>query len=278
MLALLDTNDRLRITTTSAADLDVVAHMVNYSSANALTGFLKQLTTINSATTTTICSEPTGTGGDDRRNIKQITIRNRHASLANDVTVIYQDNATNYEICKFTLRAGDTLQYQEGVGWYLLTNEFKLDVKLVVSADVANATTSFADVTGLTYPIEAGKKYGFECYLFHIENASTTGARFACNGPAATLFRAYGVSVFAGSLTAATFNAALADVTAYDTSVVGVTTSSAGTPQVAGAWIAGYVNPSASGTFAIRSQSEVAVAAGVTVKAGSWMRLFEVDN
>lgn len=275
MLTLLDTNDRLRITTSSAADIDVVATMVELTSAFAVNAMLKQLTTINSATTTTICTEPSGT---NIRNIKQITIRNRHASLSNDITVIYQDNATNYEICKFTLRAGDTLQYQEGVGWYLLTNEFKLDVKLVVSSDVANPTTSFADVTGLTYPIESGKKYAFECYLFHIENASTTGARFACNGPAATLFRAYGVSVFAGSLTAATFNAALSDVTAYDTSVVGVTTSSAGTPQVAGCWIAGYVNPSASGTFAIRSQSEVAVAAGVTVKAGSWMRLFELDN
>lgn len=277
-LVLLDTNDRLRVTTSSAADIDVVACTAQYTSANAFTAFGKELNTINSATTTTIVTAPPGTGGVDRINIKQLSLRNRHASLNNDLTIIFQDNATNYEIVKYTLRPGDTLVYQEGIGWDLKTNEFKLDVKLACTSDVANATTSFADITGLTYPIESGKRYAFEAYLFHIENASTTGARFAVNGPTATLFRAYGVSVFAGSLTAATFNAATADVTAYDTSVVGVTTSSAATPQVAGVWIAGYVNPSASGTFALRSQSEVAVAAGVTVKAGSWLRLFELDN
>ena len=34
----------------------------------------------------------------------------------------------------------------------------------------------------------------------------------------------------------------------------------------------------ADGTFAVRCASEVAVAAGLTVKAGSWLRLWETDN
>jgi hypothetical protein len=42
--------------------------------------------------------------------------------------------------------------------------------------------------------------------------------------------------------------------------------------------LSGYINPSAAGTFAVRGQSEVAVAAGLTVKKGSWLHLFEVPQ
>ena len=37
----------------------------------------------------------------------------------------------------------------------------------------------------------------------------------------------------------------------------------------------GYINPSASGTFVIRGKSEVAVAAGLTVRQGSWLHIWE---
>lgn len=42
--------------------------------------------------------------------------------------------------------------------------------------------------------------------------------------------------------------------------------------------LSGYIQPSANGTFAIRCKSEIAVAAGLTVKAGSWLRIWETDN
>lgn len=271
MLVLVDSNDRLRITTSSAADIDVVASMTEIlTSSLAVTTVLKQLTTINSATTTTICTEPDGT---HQRNIKQITIRNRHASLSNDITVLFQDNATNYEICKFTLRAGDTLQYQEGVGWYLLTNEFKLDVKLRVASDVVNATTSFADITGLTYPVESGKHYGFEANIITANNASTTGTRLAINGPSMTGMMIADINVYTPGATSGVFAAGAA--TAVDTAMEATTTGSTSNRL---SHVAGWFNPSADGTFAMRVASEVAVAAGVTVRAGSWCRLFELDN
>jgi len=42
--------------------------------------------------------------------------------------------------------------------------------------------------------------------------------------------------------------------------------------------ISGYIVPSADGTFAVRCASEVAVASGLTIKAGSWLRIWETDN
>lgn len=276
MLLLLNTGtaDKLQLTSSSASALDVdVSYM---DASNAVPPVVqgdtmgRQVTAISSATTTDICAGP---ASNEIRNVKEINIVNKGAS-ANTVTIVRDVAGTDYTRWSSTLAAGDILTFVDGIGWYQYTT-VKLDVKLRVTADVTNATTSFADITGLTYPVESGKHYGFEAFLFHIENASTTGARFGINGPSMTAMRVGGASIFAGSLTAATWNAATADVSAVDTSILGVTTSSAATPQVVTAFMAGWINPSAAGTFAVRSQSEVAVAAGVTIKAGSWCRLWE---
>jgi hypothetical protein len=237
----------------------------------------RQLQTFNTAATADIVNPP---ASGDKRNVKQMTIRNRHASTSCDVTVNYDANGTLYELIKVTLVAGQTLEYQEGVGFFVISNADKLDVKLRTTADVINATTSWADITGLTYPVESGKHYGFECFMQHIENAATTGARFGINGPTMTAMRIAGYSIFTGSITAATWasDIAVGGITARDTTVLGSTTSSVATPAIVPAYLSGWFNPSAAGTFAVRSQSEVAVAAGVTIKQGAWCRLWEFDN
>jgi len=42
--------------------------------------------------------------------------------------------------------------------------------------------------------------------------------------------------------------------------------------------LSGFFNPSADGTFAVRCVSEVAVAGGLVVKAGSWCRVWEATG
>jgi hypothetical protein len=42
--------------------------------------------------------------------------------------------------------------------------------------------------------------------------------------------------------------------------------------------MAGYFQPSANGTFAIRATSEVTVANGLIVRLGSWAMVREMDN
>ncbi len=275
MLVLESTTDSLEVVTSAAVTVDVVACHMDCTQASPPVFDQPETTptAITTATTTVIVAAP---GGTLRRNVKQVSIRNKHASSSVDITVLLDRSTVNYEILKVTLRAGETLEYQEGIGWFVFANEFKLDVKLRVTADFINATTSFADITGLTYPVESGKFYNFEAHLYHIENAATTGAQFGINGPAMTAMTIQEIGVVIPSLTASSMQSNLGAVTAVNTAAVAAT-ASATTPGVVMAILSGYFNPSAAGTFAVRGASEVAVAAGLTVKAGSWCRLWEAD-
>lgn len=271
MIPLTDTNDKLQLVTSSAANVDVIASLIDVTTGGIGT-IKKQRTTIASATTTDIVDAPSGT---DVRAVKAINIRNRHATLACDVTVVLDDNGTDYEFFKASLDPGEVLSYLEGVGWFQYENVGKLDKRLYVDADYVNATTSFSDITGLTCPVVSGRNYCFEATLFHFANAITTGPRFAINGPAMTGMRLGTIITESGGVAAAVMNGNVGDVTALDTAVAATTDS---TTTMVMSIMSGWLNPSADGTFAVRGASEVAVAAGLTVKKGSWCRIWEVPN
>lgn len=114
MLFLTDTNDKLQLVSSTAATLDVVAAWIDVASGAGTPG--KSVTAIGSATTTDIVAAPSGS---NIRTIKAINVRNRHASLSCDVTILLDDNGTDYELVKATLLPGDVLQFVEGVGWYV---------------------------------------------------------------------------------------------------------------------------------------------------------------
>jgi len=135
---------------------------------------------------------------------------------------------------------------------------------LRVTADVANTTTTFANVTGLTLTVNASTTYYFECFLTYTTAVSTTALQMSVNGPAATALD-YAVEV---STTATAWHSS--GQTAYDT----VTNPATGAAAVKlpvrlhGSLIVG----GSGGTFAVRSRSEVAASAA-TVKRGSWCRV-----
>lgn len=266
------TADKIQLVTSAAVTVDVHASYTDHtlSTDNVVSG--RQNTAITTATTTDICAGP---ASGDVRNVKALNIRNKHASTSVDVTVVIDVSGTDYELFKVTLLAGQTLEFVEGVGFFVVAQTSKLYKNLRVTSDVVNATTSFADVTGLTWAVESGKHYNFEAHLYHVSNATTTGARFGVAGPAMTALRISGIDTVTGSVTASAHSAPTADITAQDTAFTAQTTGSA---NVTLAIMSGYFNPSAAGTFAVRFQSEVAVASGLTVKVGSWMQLWESDN
>jgi hypothetical protein len=276
MLNLVATTDKLQVITGQAGTVDVHTSFVDLpAGASPVPVPGKQNTAaIATATTTDVVAAP---AASTFRNVKTLHVCNTHATVTNDITVQYNQNATLIQLYKVTLAPGDALEYIEGVGFFVSRAATKLDAKLRAGADVINATTSFADITGLTCPVVSGKHYCFEAHLYHIENASTTGAQFAIGGVAMTAMRLQEMGAFAGSITAQTMQGNLADVTAINTAAL-VATSSAATPQVVLAILSGWFNPSATGTFAVRCASEVAVAAGITVKQGSWARVWETDN
>lgn len=269
MLNLLNSStDKLQLTTGSAATIDVHASWVDLNGSTVTPG--RTNTAISSVTTADIVATP---GASTTRNVKTLHIRNKDSSLSCDVTVIYDANGTDYELYKVTLGVGEMAEYVEGIGFFKIPTTAALDATRFVSADVTNATTSFADITDLTVPLKSGVHYNFLTYLYHQTNATTTGAQFGVNiGATPTGMILGGLAQITASVTAATFGASAA-VTAVDTAAIVETTGPGANNFIA--ILSGWIQPSADGTFAVRSKSEVAVAGGLVIKKGSWLRVWQ---
>ena len=265
--------DKLQLTTSSAATIKSMVDYIDCSdSTGDFSGGGSQKTAIASATTTDILATP---GASTLRRVKMAIWRNADASLACDVTVVRDVSAVDYEVHKVALAAGDTLEYIEGIGFFTLTSAAKLNSTKYVTANSVHATAAtFADITGLTWPVISGNNYTFYCAYFAITNATTTGAQFAIGGVAMTGMIAGGRSVLLGSPTAASTNTT-GVVTSVDTAIMAQTTGAAANQPHE---MAGWFRPSASGTFAMKATSEVTVSAGLTVLQGSWARITQTDN
>lgn len=265
--------DKLQLITDAAVTVDVHADWIDRDTAAFTQTLGRTNTAISTATTTDIVATP---GATTTRIVKTLHIRNKHATSSVGVTVQFDQNATLFELHKVTLLAGEMLEYVEGIGFFVAQTTRKAQFLRRVTADSIHATAAtFADVTGLTCPVQSGKHYNFIAHLWHIGNATTTGAQFAINGPTMTAMRISGMDTILGSLTAATMGSPTTDVTTRDVAVIAETTGAA---TVVLAIMDGWINPSADGTFAVRATSEVTVAAGLTVKQGSFLNLWETDN
>lgn len=274
-MIILESTDKVQLVTSAAATVDVVASHVTttgVAGSNVTPGMTP--TAITTATTTDVVAAPSAS---NYKNVKTMTIRNKHATTSTDVTVVLNRSGTQYELAKFTLDPGEVLEWDENLGFYLIENVALLETTLRKTSDQVFATAAtFADITDLTVPMLSGRKYAFEAFIFHQTNATTTGAQFGVNiGAAPTLLIVGGSAQITASVTAAAFGASAA-VTARDTAVVAETTGPGANNFLAN--IAGLIIPSADGTFAMRATSEVTVANGLTVKAGSFLRVRECNN
>lgn len=274
MIILINTTDKVQLVTSAAVALAVHSSFMDHtlSSDNFEAG--KQNTAISTATTTDVLAAPSS---GVTRNVKSLFARNDGAS-DNEVTVRYDANGTTFDVFKATLTPGAVLQYLDGVGFFVTSVAGRMDALLVTTADVNNDTTSWADITGLTIPVKSGVTYSFTANILYQTNATTTGARFGCNGPATpTYLRLAGIGTVTTSATAAVISTQTATVSAYDTSAIGAQTTGPGTVDSL-AVIEGEIVPSADGTFAMRSQSEIAVANGVLIRRGSSLYIRTPDN
>jgi len=282
MLLLGSTSDLLRVVTSAAVTTDVHASFVDVDAAGAITPG-RTNTLISTATTTTVVGSPTGT---NKRTIKTVTIRNRHASTSQDVTVLHSDGTLIPEIIKVTLLAGDAMHYDEHNGWSVrdlfgrikrredsLIDAASPDFTTVVlSADRTNnnaTPNTIADVTGLSFAVVAGNTYWFRFLIMYTAAATATGSRWSVNGPAAPTLLIY-KSEYSLTTTTRTINEGLAT---YDVPAASNVTSAATASNIA--WIEGYVTPSVDGTMIARFASEAASSA-IVAKAGSILHYQQV--
>jgi len=119
MILLTATTEILRLITSSIADID---YLISY--ADITTSAFSPSSTqgkILTATTTTILAAPIAS---TQRQVKLITIINRHASTTNTVRLLKDISATQYFLTPVvTLLAGESMQYVDSQGWiYYATN------------------------------------------------------------------------------------------------------------------------------------------------------------
>lgn len=282
MILLTGTSHLFRLVTSSAADIDVHADYVDLSAGVTTPGLAN--TAITSATTTTVVPSP---AASTSRTIKTVTIRNKHATTSNDVTVLHSNGTTIVEMVKFTLPAGFTAIYDEGSNWSLqdvngreLSNQTQngnaptvnsLNT-VVLGTDVINNNASantIADITGLSFSVNAGETYFFRGVIDITTAATTTGGRISVNGPSSPTRLAYATNwPTTGNTTTPAHGMSAYDLPAASNASCAQTTGNIAT-------IEGFITPSANGTVILRFASEVASSA-ITAKAGSvlqWMRV-----
>lgn len=186
MINLTSTSDKLRLTTSSTADINVHASWVDNASGTITPG-RTNTANITTAITTDIVAAP---GASTQRNIKALLVRNKHASTANDVTVIHTDGTNAEELIKVTLNAGETLSFHDNVGFivYLSGGTIKSgfdpnDVAITggtitgVKTTLGAGTTAtppmqYTAGTNLTTPAAGAIEYdGLVHYVSHVANA-----------------------------------------------------------------------------------------------------------
>lgn len=278
MILLASTADLLRIVTSAAVTVDVHASWVDLNGSTVTPG--RTNTAISTATTTTVVASP---GSSTYRTVKSLTVRNRHATTAQNVTINHTDGTTSVELIKVTLDAGECLHYHEAAGFWISDTFGRVKTNtsengsgaavnalnlVVLASDVVNnnaVANTIANVTGLSFSVTAGETYHFEFFIPYTSAATTTGSRWSISGPGSPTMLNY-TSQYTITATTLTSNYA----TAYD-----IPAASNASSLTAGniAWLAGIIKPSANGTVIARFASEIANSA-ITAKAGALLKWY----
>jgi hypothetical protein len=282
MILLASTSDLLRVVTSGTADTDVHASWVDIAAASTPAANRTNTPVITSATTTTVVASP---ASSTFRTVKTLTIRNKHASASQDVTVLHTDGSTASEIVKATLQAGDALHYYEHFGFIVIDKFGRRKLRddplvaasspafttVILGADVTNADATpntIADVTGLSFAAVSGNTYWFRFFIMYTAAATSTGSRWSINGPSTTLLNYK--SEYSLTTTTRTINEGLST---YDAPAACNATSAATAANIA--WIEGFATFSATGPVIARFASEVTVSA-IVAKAGSILQYQQV--
>ena len=277
MWLLASNTDTLSIVTSTASAVDVQVVAIDMNTSTEVVGGYRKNTAITTATTTQICESPLS---GVLRNVKQLSVRNKGADTQ-VVTILHTDGSTQVEIIEATLAPDTSLQYNESAGFWVTDTQGRVItssqnnagspvvdspviVRLIADVTNNNATANtMQDVTGLSFPVTAGKLYTFEFNIVYTAAATTTGSRWGLQGPTFT-YLAF-TSEYSLTSTTTTRNAV---VQAYDSPAASNATSGSTGNNLAR--INGIILPSASGTVIARFASEIASSA-IVAKAESYL-------
>lgn len=171
MLLLVATTDKIQVVTSVAATVDVHASFMDASNADppAVKGSTsgRQNTAISTATTTDVVAAP---ASSTTRNVKTLHIFNKDSANTTDVTVLYNQNGTTFQLWKSTLAPGEALEYVEGLGWFEAQASVAPLNPVMSTADqtVGASTTAYLTSSGLALngrSLRAGTVFAWDIYL-----------------------------------------------------------------------------------------------------------------
>lgn len=113
MLLLDSTSDLVRVVTSAAADIEVHEDHVDNASGT-ITPASDNVASITTATTTTLVSSP---AASTQRNVRNLSLRNNHASTPCDITVEHTDGTDVATLYKCTLLPGELAVLDQGGMW-----------------------------------------------------------------------------------------------------------------------------------------------------------------
>lgn len=268
------TSDKLTLTRSTAATLDVVSWFVDALTASATAPAPRspenEAHAFSSAATGDMVASPANTL--EVRGIKNINIMNKDAALSCVVTVNASLNGTTYALWTETLMPGDCLQWLEGVGFVKLTSAQNLLFKCLSSDDTGGANSSsaqpwFPTAGGLTVP---GASSFWMDGILKLSTGATTHTTAIAFGGTATLTDIQGY---------ATVHRAAADTISSTFSGIPFTSASAAVADVTGTQVAtlmrvqGFVRFNAAGTFIPQFKFSADPTGTITAKKGTYFRL-----
>jgi hypothetical protein len=199
------------------------------------------------------------------------------------VTIDFFDNSSLFTLITATLGAGEKLEYQEGTGFKIISTTgaqritdgmvgaptANSDISYVLKdTDQSTNSNAFVSLTGLEFPVVAGKSYWFRFTIPYDVTNTATGSAFAITGPSAVNLYYY-TDVSSG------VNARFAQrgITIYDGTLASTTSS-----QITGniATVEGVVTPTASGNITARFRHQELSSVFVTQKAGAFVQYIEI--
>jgi len=269
------TTDKFQTVTSSAATIDVsITYFDASSSTGAFSGGGKQNTAIASAAATTdVLAAP---AASTLRRMKFGSWRNKDASLSCDVTVVFDQNGTDFEIHKVSLAPGDCLQYIEGIGFFTLTVAAAAkEFWKALSADATGADSATQQPwfpSGGALAVEAGGVYEFYGRI-HISRAAGATSHTTGFGMAGTAtITDYGATYECGEGEVVTFadsDVIVAEAVA-DLQVKAASTTT--TEQIKGQ-VTGVVIINAAGTIIPSFKYSAAPGGAPTIRAGTFFHV-----
>jgi|688.fasta_scaffold93888_3 hypothetical protein len=275
MIILTNTTDKIQVKLGTTVTTNQMRCFASYrdTTTTSITP-LRNVITTNDTTYVDLVGSPTAS---TQRIVDYLSVFN--SDTGNEiVTISFNDNGTLYELFVATLSPGEKIEFQEGLGFKVMSNAGSVKTSVnqgnspatstlnavILGSDVINANAvanTIADVTGLSFPVLAGKAYYFKFIINYSTALTTTGSRWSISGPTTTSLCF--MSEYSLTTTTSTRNAT---IVTYDLPI----TSNASSAQLIGnnAIIEGYIIPSVDGTVTARCASEVTLSA-ITAKAGS---------